>query len=224
MNEGVEETGPVLGQLNIAAGGAESSNKTSQTRITLTLDHESTATLPQEHKMQTVLRGGPAVYAFSDTNRRMACEGVVQHRLEVAPRGLAAGVDDAYRKYSRERNEAAAKRTRTTQVVTQRKITDIRQPVAAAEAERRRKAAEGKRAAMPAAELQALLFRLFERQAYWAFGQLQKQTSQPTQHLKTVLSEIAIQIKRGPYKDMWTLKPEFRTGGNGEQPPGDTTS
>jgi hypothetical protein len=48
--------------------------------------------------------------------------------------------------------------------------------------------------------------RLFEKQPRWSFPQLQKDTVQPTQHLKEVLGEIAVKNLRGPYKDMWELK------------------
>lgn len=207
MNEGLEDTGPVLGHLNI---GTKSGGQ--GTQISLTLDNEATKDLPQEYSMKNMAQEGPAVFAFSDTNGHMACEGIVQHRIDVLPRGRANEIDPAYRKLSRQRDIAAASRTRTVQVVTGRSITNIRQPVAAAEAERRRKAAEEKRSAMPKEELEATLFRLFERQSYWSLAQLQKQTSQPTAHLRSVLAEIANKTKRGPYKDMWSLKKEFRVG------------
>lgn len=48
--------------------------------------------------------------------------------------------------------------------------------------------------------------RLFEKQPRWSFPQLQKDTNQPTQHLKEVLGEIAVKNLRGPYKDLWELK------------------
>lgn len=50
------------------------------------------------------------------------------------------------------------------------------------------------------------LRRLFEKQPRWSFPQLQKDTHQPTQHLKEVLGEIAVKNLRGPYKDLWELK------------------
>ena len=74
----------------------------------------------------------------------------------------------------------------------------------------KRKSDSSKRVAMDAQELQALLFKLFERQAHWKFSQLQQQTEQPTAHLKSVLSEIAVQLKSGPYKDLWELRREFK--------------
>lgn len=48
--------------------------------------------------------------------------------------------------------------------------------------------------------------RLFEKQPRWSFPQLQKDTHQPTQHLKEVLAGIAVKNPRGPYKDLWELK------------------
>jgi hypothetical protein len=59
---------------------------------------------------------------------------------------------------------------------------------------------------MDARELTTILFRLFEKQPRWNFPQLQKDTHQPTQHLKEVLAEIAVKNPRGPYKDLWELK------------------
>lgn len=47
---------------------------------------------------------------------------------------------------------------------------------------------------------------MFEKQPRWSFPQLQKDTVQPTQHLKEVLGEIAVKNLRGPYKDLWELK------------------
>ena len=47
---------------------------------------------------------------------------------------------------------------------------------------------------------------MFEKQPRWSFPQLQKDTHQPTQHLKEVLGEIAVKTLRGPYKDLWELK------------------
>ncbi|KAK2078991.1 hypothetical protein QBZ16_002681 [Prototheca wickerhamii] len=129
--------------------------------------------------------------------------------------GELSVIDPEYRKLSRQRAQQAAKKTRTTQLISQPQITNLRQPV---EIGIRKKARDfrdpsEKRLAKPAEELTADLFRLFERQPHWVFAQLQRQTDQPLQHLKTVLMEIAVQNKRGPYKDMWELKKGYRLSG-----------
>ena len=40
--------------------------------------------------------------------------------------------------------------------------------------------------------------------------QLVKSTSQPVNWLKEVLEEIALKNKRGPNKDLWELKKEYK--------------
>lgn len=33
---------------------------------------------------------------------------------------------------------------------------------------------------------------------------------------RDVLGEVAVQVKRGPHKDLWELQKQFKTGGGGE--------
>ena len=89
-------------------------------------------------------------------------------------------------------------------MMTDHKILNIRKPVGAEFVGQKRKA-ETKRTAMEKDELQALLFKKFEKQTHWSFPQLQRETDQPTPHLKSVLGEIAVQNKRGPYRDLWSF-------------------
>jgi TFIIF, beta subunit HTH domain/TFIIF, beta subunit N-terminus len=223
MNVDGEDVGPVLGSIRITPP-APGDGLGNQPQFALKLDNETTAELPQEYKMKVVSRAGPAMLAFSSNAGRVASEGVVQHRLEVEPTGGGGGLggggagtsgagglssDPAYRKLSRERSQAASAKTRTIQMMTDHKITNIRKPVGADLVGTKRKA-ETKRTAMDKEELQAVLFRLFEKQTHWAFAQLQRDTEQPTPHLKLILGEIAVQNKRGPYRDLWELKKEYR--------------
>lgn len=220
MNVDGEDVGPVLGSIKITP--AIPGKSTNQPQFALKLDNETTSELPQEYKMKVVSRAGPAMLAFSGNAGRIASEGVVQHRLEVEPTGLGGGgagasasggglsSNPAYRKISRERSQAASAKTRTIQMMTDHKITNIRKPVGADLVGTKRKA-ETKRTAVDKEELQALLFRKFEKQTHWAFAQLQRETDQPTPHLKSILGEIAVQNKRGPYRDLWELKKEFKS-------------
>ena len=72
-----------------------------------------------------------------------------------------------------------------------------------------------KRVALAPEDLLPELFRLFERQARWSFVELQRATDQPTQHLKAVLADIAVQSKHGPYKDFWELKKGYAVAAAG---------
>lgn len=126
-------------------------------------------------------------------------DGLVQHRLDVDPTSLMK--KRKYAKVSRSRFSAAAsasrhddqKQKRKIQVMTDAKIVDIRKPIGSVDRKGSTKKSGfiEKRVAMESQELLALLFGLFSKQSRWTFGQLQKETSQPTQHLKAVLGQIA---------------------------------
>jgi hypothetical protein len=231
INEGEEGIGPVLGTMRMTSNAQDSSGP-SRPSFSLALDNEATKDLPQEYSMNvlTGARDQIGVLAFSDVGGKMRSEGMVQHRFETQPLRILGGarsgsgsgrgeggteaIDPAYRKMSRERHQAASVKSRTIQY-SDLQITNLRKPVGATEAiGKKRKADSSKRVAMDAQDLQALLFKLFERQAHWKFSQLQQQTEQPTVHLKSALSEIAVQLKSGPYKDLWELRREFKTGNN----------
>ena len=143
--------------------------------------------------------GNHAACEHSMTFQTRYVDGLVQHRLDVDPTSLMK--KRKYAKVSRSRFSAAEaasrhdeqKQKRTIQVMTDAKIVDIRKPIGADDkkGQSKRSGFLEKRVAMDSQELLALLFGLFSKQSRWTFGQLQKETAQPTQHLKTVLGEIA---------------------------------
>ncbi len=97
-------------------------------------------------------------------------------------------------------------------------------------------ASDTKRVRLERSDLERILFSLFEKQGLWNLYQLQRQTEQPAAWLKVrafdaccsskkqpfsraccsetalldalqeVLSDIAVQNKRGPNKDLWEIK------------------
>lgn len=196
--------------------------------VSLTLSHESTSHLPQEYDLALSSRPGPAMLAFSERHEGMsrAVEGTVQHRLDVDTRShgpkaaggreqqrVSVNLNEEYRRLARERFRAedSHRTQRRVQVMTDSKIIDIRKPVGveggALGMKKKAQRAE-KRIASSREELLPVLFKLFQKQGRWSFSQLQKETEQPTQHLKKVLLEIAVQNKAGPYKDLWELSKE----------------
>lgn len=213
-----ESENPVLGTLTIESGGSAA--------ITLKLDpsFEPTAHVPQEYDMMLQQQQQHTVVAFRDhgPGGQRSVDGIVQHRLDINPASLQGGVSRAqYSKLTRERfgegsASGAQEKKRSIKIMQDSKIVDIRKPVGLSVddvyGKRKRKKSDTllleKRVAMDSNELMALLFRLFQRQARWSFSQLQKETDQPTQHLKKVLQEIAKQNKSGPYKDLWELNKE----------------
>ena len=213
-----EEQNPVLGTLTIESGGSSA--------ITLHLDQSfaPTAHVPQEYDMLLQQQQQQMIVAFRDQGPggQRSVDGIVQHRLDINPASLkGAGSRERYSKLSRERfgeksTHGAQEKKRGIQIMQDSKIVDIRKPVGVsvdqAFGKRKKKGSDTllleKRVAMESNELMALLFRLFQRQARWSFSQLQKETDQPTQHLKKTLQQIAKQNKSGPYKDLWELSKE----------------
>jgi len=215
-NWGQEKPQPVLGSLTIESGGSSA--------ITLHLDESFTPTahVPQTYEMMLQQQQQQMIVAFRDHGKQRSIDGIVQHRLDINPLSLrGAGSKEQYSKLSRERfgeksSQGVTEKKRTIQIMQNSKIVDIRKPVGLsvdqAFGKRKRKGSDTllleKRVAMDSNELLALLFRLFQRQSRWSFSQLQKETDQPTQHLKKTLQEIAKQNKTGPYKDLWELSKE----------------
>lgn len=50
----------------------------------------------------------------------------------------------------------------------------------------------------------------FQTAPYWALKSLNEHVKQPQMYLRECLAEIATLIPKGPYANMWTLKPEFK--------------
>lgn len=67
---------------------------------------------------------------------------------------------------------------------------------------------------LPKAEVMDLVFKAFEKFAYWSLKGLVDYTQQPTIYLKEVLAEICVFNKRGPYKNLFELRPEYKRSQN----------
>lgn len=200
--DGDRDIGPALGTIRIVNSG----NANEESKVILSLNNEATSDLPRDYQMKRSAPG-PEMIAFSESKSAWACEGIIDQRFEANAQGRQ--LDEAYRKLSRERNQQASVKTRTIQRLTGTQLTNIRVPKGADAVVMKRKA-DDKRVAMPKDNLMPYLFKLFEKKEHWRFSNLQEETKQPVQHLKSVLSEIAQQNKFGPYRDLWSLKKEFR--------------
>ncbi|PSC71197.1 transcription initiation factor IIF subunit beta [Micractinium conductrix] len=191
-----------------------------KTLYQLQLDASVAAGIPQEFVMKNTTKFADPMLAFSDAVGALASEGKVWQKFDCevarkAPCASGAGaasvaLDPEYRALSRARHQAAAVKTRTVQYLQDTKL--IGAPTTVQIGQKRKEVSE-KRDRMDAGQLTSILFRFFEKQPRWNFAQLQKDTHQPTQHLKEVLAEIAVKNPRGPYKDLWELKKEYRAGG-----------
>lgn len=78
----------------------------------------------------------------------------------------------------------------------------------------RDKEAKQHRARMDEGELLTLLFELFESprgSPFWNLSELATRTDQPESFLKGVMEKICVHIRKGPHKNQYILKPEYRS-------------
>jgi len=60
-------------------------------------------------------------------------------------------------------------------------------------------------------EVQDILYRLFAKHQYYHLRDLERITKQPVGYLKEVLRDVCRVNAKGPHKNTWELKPEYRT-------------
>lgn len=188
----------------------------SPVRVMIKLDDEGPCKdIPLEYELR-VSKAQQNIHMFTEdeSNRAVSIDGRVEQECQMKPI-----LSSDYRQMLHTRTQEANRPTRSVQYVDA-----FESPVGLGlpryvnenvllERWNRRAAPELRRERLPHQELLNLLFHQFERQNHWTLQQLVDTTRQPVQYLKEVLSEIAIYNTRGPYKNLYELKSEFK-GGN----------
>ncbi|GAA5827867.1 hypothetical protein JCM3770_006898 [Rhodotorula araucariae] len=161
--------------------------------------------------------------------RKTSLLGTVAHECSLTPSIQSASASAAYARILRERQRKAAEPRRTL------KRLDVDQAQANrmasgmgtaglkgrgatfANTSNRGKAASGgslsgapRQTRLPKNELLDLVFPLFAQAPYWHLRALNDHVHQPQTYLREVLNEIAILVPKGPYAQMWALRPEFK--------------
>lgn len=161
------------------------------------------------------------VYSRCDQKMHLFCEDIAGRAMRIEGRVdkefyMKPVLNDEYRSVMQKRNEEASRPKRSVQIVEDvqagRRI-DIVKPVSEVELLKRDKMKnipDEKRERLPKNEVMDMLFRAFEAIPHWNFKGLVEQTQQPTVYLKEILSEIAVYNQRGPYKNLYELKPEYK--------------
>lgn len=164
------------------------------------------------------------MHIFSETPQgKLSVEGRVEHKFDMKPNNL---VSDEYRKLCRDRLDKSKIKTRTLQVLEKDHGGFMRpHPVTIGPTYTAKKKAgvakapETKRTRIERGDLELLVFKLFEQQAYWTLKQLVAETQQPEAFLKEVMSELCIYNKRGPNQGKYELRPEFQKTTEEPKPP-----
>lgn len=163
---------------------------------------------PREH--QLVLQGVRGQVLTVLTERapdQLSLEGTVVHRGECRP-----ALSENYMRLKRKQIEESSKPARTVQKL-EKVVTTNYKPVANhqynTEYEKKKKE-NGKRVKADKDQVLALLFAAFEKHQYYNIKDLVGITMQPVAYLKEILNEIGVQNVKGPHKNTWELKAEYR--------------
>ena len=160
-------------------------------------------------------------YSRCDQKMHLFCEDIAGRAMMIEGRVdkefyMKPVLNEEYRKVMHQRNEEASRPKRSIQVVDSVEgghrlevLKHIRE-FDLLKAKKARTTPDEKRERLPRQEVMDMLFRAFERMPHWNFKGLLEQTQQPTVYLKEILAEIAVYNKRGPYKNLYELKPEYK--------------
>lgn len=168
--------------------------------------------LPMEYDLQ-LSKCDQTMHLFCEdlAGKALALEGRVEQKCELKP-----VYNEQYREVMQRRNDVANRPKRTVKVVDS--LTDnIKMGLIPHVSEhemlmkrKRRYEPELRKERLPREEVMDMLFRAFERIPHWQFKNLVDHTQQPATYLKEILGEIAIYNTRGPYKNLYELRPEYK--------------
>lgn len=170
--------------------------------------------LPLEYTMPfTKCQQKMYIWAEDEAGRPVAMEGRVEQECQLKPL-----LNDQYRQVMQQRESLANRPKRTVRMIDGEEETSHRLGLIPHVNEyemmmrrRKRYEPEQRKERLPREEVMESIFRAFERTPHWTLKGLLEVTQQPAVYLKEILAEVAVYIKRGPYKNLYELLPEYRT-------------
>uniref|UniRef100_A0AC11EAE7 Uncharacterized protein n=11 Tax=Ovis TaxID=9935 RepID=A0AC11EAE7_SHEEP len=163
---------------------------------------------PTEHQFLLQTDRGQVLTVLTEhAPDQFSLQGTVVHRGECRP-----APSENYMRLKRMQIEGASKPARTVQKL-EKVVTTNYKPVANhqynIEYEKRKKET-GKRVKADKDQVLTLLFAAFEKHQYYNIKDLVGITMQPVVYLKEILNEIGVRNVKGPHKNTWELKEEYR--------------
>lgn len=190
---------------------AEYSNSDPQMSVTAATGESS---IPKEYSLSppaaiTTTNGPPIgqTYILSEEgegeNMKLAIEGNVQHshKFDMKPK-----YSQEYKGVLRNRMRQSEKKLRQTVTIDEKDVVTNSRPYSRI----LKNDLGNKKERKDRVTLLQEIFKLFERQAHYQTKELELSTRQPAIYLKTVLDEVCLLNKRGPFKGKWELKPQYK--------------
>lgn len=188
----------------------------SPARVSVILNSEGVQELhecPREYDMKFV-KSQQKMHLFSEsgTGKATAIEGRVEQECHMKPI-----MNEEYRAMLHQRTIEANRPKRTVQLVDSRSsavqvglIPHVRESDLLNRRKQRLGEPDQRRERLPETEVMNMLFKAFEQYPLWSLRGLADHTHQPVMHIREILGKIANYITRGPNKNLFELKPEFK--------------
>lgn len=189
----------------------------SPARVTVHLNRDGVAELhecPRDYDMKFV-KSQQKMHMFCEVlseGRATTIEGRVEQECHLKPQ-----FNDEYRAMLQHRTVEANRPRRTVQFVdskSERVQVGLVPHVREQDLLNRRRARliepDQRRERLPETDVMNMLFRAFEQYPLWTLRGLAEHTQQPVVHVREILSKIANYNTRGPNKNLYELKPEFK--------------
>lgn len=132
----------------------------------------------------------------------VSIEGLVTQRWDTAPLMSAE-----YREFCKRREIKENEKTSETKEI---RNDHMRLPLLTKRPKPKEPVIKEKKTRMERAELVEMLLSCFERQEFWSWVDLLNHTQQPGKHLREVLDSICVLHNRGPNRNMWELRAEYK--------------
>jgi len=167
---------------------------------------------PKEHTLLFAPTPVPT-FAFTETDKGVLnVEGRVPSRWDCRP-----VMTKEYRSVLQSRENYEKTKQRPIQTISldeaPSKMARQKQKV------RKTEPVQDKMTRMPKQELINLIFACFSKQDHWNLKHLREATEQPTAWLKEILGELCVYTKKGPNKNTFELKPEYKGAKKGTDSP-----
>ncbi|XAR52387.1 DNA helicase [Bertholletia excelsa] len=149
---------------------------------------------------------------------KLSVEGKILHKFDMKPHNKYI---EEYGKLCRERTSKYMTKSRQIQVIDNNNGMNMRPmpgmiglKTSSGPNDTKKKvpvkSSEMKRTRRDRAEMEEIMFKLFERQPKWTLKQLLHETDQPEQFLKDLLKDLCVYNNKGANQGTYELKPEYK--------------
>ncbi|XP_015583911.1 general transcription factor IIF subunit 2 isoform X2 [Ricinus communis] len=182
-------------------------------QFTMELAGNESGNAPKSYSMDMSEDFIPMFVLSESAQGKVSVEGKILYKFDMRPHTENL---ENYAKMCRERTKKYMTKGRQIQIIDNDNGSHMRPMplmIASGSNDKKKppaKATDVKRTRRDRGEMEAIMFKLFERQPNWTLRQLIQETDQPEQFLKDILKELCVYNNKGTNQGSYELKPEYK--------------